>query len=214
MAEPEKKRDPNQPLSKDGPKKASFGVRLLKMLVLGVFLLVVGTMTAYSREIGTWPWSWQQNDWQGYLFFVKLKAQDVQDRVEAIDWDHVKTTVTGKTKQLWSDAPGVVEKIERKLGVKKDAPAQPGAPPQTPPGELGPEHKLALEAMREGITHYRKSPDDPAEVGAAKKKFEEASSHFEKALKETNDDKTKADIAQELSDCNKYLEDCRAREKP
>src|SRR5579872_2209086 len=132
MPDQPKKRDPNQPLPKDGPKKSSFGVRLLKMLILGVVLLAVGTMTAYSREISTWPWNWNQADWQGYLFFMKLKAQDVQDRVEAIDWDHVKTKVTDTTKKLWGEAPGALDKIERKLGIKKETPAAPGAPGAPP----------------------------------------------------------------------------------
>ena len=218
-------RDPNQPFPKE--KKASFGAKVLKFLVFVAFLLVLATMITYSLQIKAWPWEWTPEQWQGYLSFSKEKAQNVEDKVTSYDWDNVKTKVTGKTKELWTEAPGVLEKIEEKLGMKSGgptkpaptqpgAPAQPGAPPPPPPApptNVTPERQIALEMMRDAITHYRKSPNDPAELAAAKVGFEGAQGHFEKALKETNDDGAKSEIQQELKDCNRYLEDCRAREK-
>ncbi|MEZ0228447.1 MAG: hypothetical protein ACAI25_07460, partial [Planctomycetota bacterium] len=145
------------------------------------------------------------------------KAKAAGDEIAAYDWGNLKTKITDKTKALWNDAPEVGKRIEEKLGgAKSSTPAKPGEPATNVPSsgtDVTASHRLALEAMREGIGHYRKSPDDPKELLAAKKCFEDASGNFEKALKETNDDKAKSDIEKELKDCNKYLEDCRAREK-
>jgi hypothetical protein len=214
-------RDPNQPFPKD-EKKSSFGGKVLKFLVFVAFLLVLATMITYSLQIKAWPWEWTPEQWQGYLSFSKEKAQNVEDKVTNYDWNNLKTKVTGKTKELWTEAPGVLEKIEEKLGMKnsggtpaKPADGQPAAQPGAPPAptNVTPERQIALEMMRDAITHYRKSPNDPAELAAAKLGFEGASGHFEKALKETNDGTAKSEIQQELNDCNRYLEDCRAREK-
>lgn len=227
MAEKKPLRDPNQPTPKDGPKKAPFGVRVLKFLFFVVFLLVLATMITYSLKIQTWPWAWTNEQWKGYFTFSQEKAEQAKDEVASYDWGNLKTKITGKTQELWNDAPEVKKRIQDKLSGKPTTP-QPGqpAPPAKPgdatqraanvqsPTAVTPERQLALTAMRDAITHYRKSPDDPGELALAKKGFEEASAHFEKALKETNDDQAKSEIQQELTDCNRYLEDCRAREKP
>lgn len=217
------KRDPNQPLPKE-PPKSSFGAKLGKLLLLVVLFLATAAFVAYSLRIERGPWAWSGDDWKGFLTFSQEKAKAAGDEIASYDWANLKTKVTDRTKQLWSDAPEVGRRIEEKLGGKTSAtptgtPAQPGdktsaSVPSAPADSVSPEHKLALESMRSGISHYRKSPDDANELQAAKKDFESASGHFEKALKETTDDKAKSDIEQELKDCNKYLEDCRAREKP
>jgi hypothetical protein len=203
----EKKRDPNQPTPKP---KSSLKAKLAKLLLVVALFAVTATMVAYSLRIQVWPWAWNQDQWKGYLTFSQEKAKAAGDEIAAIDW----SKFTDKTKQLWNKAPDVAKDIEEKLsGSKKTEAATKPADGTPAPGEIGPEHKLALETMREGITLYRKAPSDPVQFAPAKKKFEEAASHFEKALKETNDDRQKTDVKKELEDCNKYLEDCRAREK-
>lgn len=224
MPDPKNKttRDKNQPTAKDAPKGTFKGL-LGKLLVFVVLFLITASMVAYSLRLGTGPWAWTGENWQGYLTFSQEKAKAAGDEIAAYDWANLKTKITDKTKQLWNDAPEVSKRIEEKLGGQKSstgAPAtggKPGDPASTavPPqgGDVSASHKLALETMREGIGHYRKSPDDPKELQAAKKCFEEASGHFEKALKETNDDQAKGEMKKDLENCNKYLEDCRAREK-
>src|SRR5580658_6917069 len=144
MPEP-RKRDPNQPTPKD-PPRSSFGAKVLKLLVFFVFLLAVGTMTVYSRQIGVWPWAWTQDNWKGYLTFSKEKAQDVQEKVENIDWTNLKTKATAETKLLWTEAPRVKDRIEEKLGMKNAAApdanqGKTGDPAAAPtPGEVTPEH--------------------------------------------------------------------------
>ncbi len=213
---PQPPRDKNQPFPKDEPKGTFKGL-LAKLLLFVVLFLVTASMVAYSLKIESWPWNWTSENWQGYLTFSQEKAKAAGDEIAAYDWNNLKTKITDKTKGLWNDAPEVGKRIEEKLGgAKSTTGAKPGEPATavTPAaGDVSASHRLALETMREGITHYRKSPDDQKELLAAKKCFEDASGHFEKALKETNDDKAKADIEKELKDCNRYLEDCRAREK-
>jgi hypothetical protein len=216
MPDPKNKptRDKNQPTPKDPPRGGFKGL-LAKGLLFGALFLVTASLVAYSLRIEKWPWDWKSENWQGYLTFSQEKAKAAGDEIASYDWANLKTKITDKTKQLWHDAPEVGRRIEEKLGGSKSSTGKPGDPASTqvPSGEVSPSHKLALEAMREGITQYRKSPDDPVALKTAKKCFEDAATNFEKALKETNDDKAKSDIERELKDCNKYLEDCRAREK-
>lgn len=234
MADPKPKkgetplRDKNQPLSKE-PKKGSLGATLAKLLVFLVLILVAGTMAAYSSSIGRAPWAWQGDDWKGYLTFSREKAENVRDQIENVDWAHTKTKVTDKTKELWEGANDLAKRIEEKLGGAKSASTRPapgttGAaptnpadlPPATsvPAGDgVGPERAAGLEAFRAGIAHYRRSPDNPGELVLAKQSFETGQKHFEKALSETGDAKVKAEVADELRACNKYLEDCRSRAK-
>jgi hypothetical protein len=219
MPDPKPPRDKNQPLPKD-PPRSSAGATLVKLVLVVALFVGVASVGLYSKEIGTPPWAWTQENLQGYALFMQGKATEAKARVEEIDWANAKTRFTDETKKLWGEAGDVAKRIEEKLGARKAAPA-PGTAPAgaTPdknapaPDTLSPERAAGLEAMRDGIGHYRKSPEDPAELTLAKKKFEEAQGHFEKSLKEPGDDKARADTAQDLRDCNRYLEDCRSREK-
>jgi hypothetical protein len=214
---PQPPRDKNQPFPKDEPRGTFKGL-LAKLLLFAVLFLVTASMVAYSLRIQVWPWAWTSENWKGYLTFSQEKAKAAGDEIAAYDWANLKTKITDKTKSLWNDAPEVGKRIEEKLGgARSSTPAKPGEPATSVPAsgqaDVTASHRLALETMREGIGHYRKSPDDPRELLAAKKCFEDAAQHFEKALKDTNDDAAKGEIKKDLENCNKYLEDCRAREK-
>jgi hypothetical protein len=208
-------RNPNQPLEK--PEETNLAATLAKLITFLLVLLAGGAMVVYSLQIQVWPWAWTNDNWHGFLTFSGERVQNVQDKINSYDWYHLKTRITEKTQQLWNDAPGIGRQIEEKLANLNGGSGQNSGQGQggSPPSSSGstPEHQLALQCMRDGISHYRKSPDDPSELLLAKKSFEEAQGHFEKALKEAPDEGSKSELQQELTDCNKYLEDCRAREK-
>lgn len=204
-------RDKNQPFPKD-PPKGSLGSTLGKVLFLILLMAFLGSLTVYTLQVKkTPPWTWSGQDWKDYATWSEGKVREV-------DW----SKVTGKTRELWNSSEDLIKKIESKLPGNKAAPAATGT--GAPPPATSPERTQGLEALRAGIEHYRKSvPKDEAddreitaaraELKAAMAKFEEAQKHLEKALAAAKDEKEKAEIAQELSDCGRYLEDCRLREK-
>jgi len=197
----------NQPTPKP---KASAGTKLVRMVVVFVLVLGLGSLGYYSAKLGSPPWSWSHDDWMSFLQFSKEKANVAKDRI------------SDATKDLIDRAPGLIRRIEEKLGTKpaSSGPATTtnGSVPDpsassTPAAPQESEYKAGLKCMRDGIEHYRSSGDDPGEIKLALASFKEAKDHFEKALKETQDDGTKSEISKDLNDTNRYIDDCKARSK-
>lgn len=196
------------------PAGRGFGRTLLEVLIAFVFIVVAGSVVSYSVRVGRPPWSWSGDDWQGYLSFSQEKVEKARARVEQVDWANVKTRITENTKSLWDGAPDVLQKLEERLGIAKKPAGSPdpSAPAAATAGDP-PELQLGLAALKAGIQHYRASPTDQAELLAAKKCFEEAQGHLEKAVTQVQGERQRAEVQDDLRTCNKYLEDCRSREK-
>ncbi|MBI3723127.1 hypothetical protein HY251_04110 [bacterium] len=202
---PDQKDRKNEPTPKP---KAGVGARLGRMLLVFVVLVAAGALGAYSVKLGSPPWKWSNDDWASFLQFSKEKASTAKERI------------SDATKELIDKAPGIIRRIEEKIGAKPPSTANNAAPPDskgtggtTPAADDQLEYKLGLQAMRLGIEHYRNSTDDPNEITLAKKCFEEAKDHLTKAAKEAKDDSARKEIEQDLKDTNRYIDDCRARSK-
>lgn len=216
------KRDPNQPLEK--PKKRRF--LLVKLAVAGLMILNTTWMSLYSFDIGRGPWAWSREDWTGFVTFSKQQASDASEAVRAqvaeIDW-----------KELWDRATALEDQLEEKLAELRGKRQQPNAtaPAGATATEARPEgeeaapaaipapepsaYEQGLEAMREGIRHYKKSNDSQAELKKAKASFRAAYDHFEAAIAEAqdrNDEQRAVEVEGYLQQCNLYLEDCSKRE--
>lgn len=87
--------------------------------------------------------------------------------------------------------------------------AAPAAP--RPPTEL----ELGLEALRDGVAHYRRSMRSQSETRVAKDKFRDAQGHLAAAMEDADrrhDAKAQAEIDDYLRQANTYFEDCKKRE--
>jgi hypothetical protein len=201
------------------PRDAKPGGGFLKLVFLFVLLVAIGLVAAYSAKIGRPPWEWSDKDREGFVEDTKARADAAKTKLESFDWDNLKTRVTDKTRELWNGAPAQDKKLEeRQARLKTRAPVKApldgakGSPSGA--GERAAQNYAdGLDVMREGIAHYRRSPDNPQELTQAKKCFEQARPLLEGAVKEEPDAERRAEEAQTLDECNKYLEDCRAREK-
>jgi hypothetical protein len=214
---PSEKKDLRGVEGPDDPKPESLAARVVRFFVGLVLLVIVAMVIVYSIQIGRTPWDWTIADLDGFLAFSRQRVESATDKVKEIDWANLKTRVTEKTKSLWESAPGVEKKLDDRLSDVKGANTRKrGVEPSVQPAQVSEKatpYENGLAKMREGIGHYRKSPDDPAELKAAKTCFEEARAFLETALKEEQDSARRQEAAHTLDDCNKYLEDCRQREK-
>jgi hypothetical protein len=212
----------DDPARAEAPKErppASFAAKLAQVVVAFIVILILGSIVAYALRLGRGPWDWTSQDWQNYLTFSRDRVQNATERVEQFDWATAKTRITDQTKALWSEAPEVARRLEERLGLVKPQPGPSGAPSPAPADGSAasatdpPELRAGLELLRAGVEHYRASPQDPKELAAAKKCFEEAQGHLEKAVGQVKDEKQRTEVEEDLRTCNRYLEDCRAREK-
>ncbi len=224
-ARPRPKRDPNQPTPK--PAKRAFGATALKLAVGGGAAVVCLWAGLYSAEVGRGPWDWSSADWGGFVTFSREQVDEARAQVEGIDWGALQGKITAQTKALWEQVPDLERKLEERLQALRGGQAKPGptgapAANAAAPGEVvGASAKApgaleqGIEAFQQGVRRYKGSMHDQDALRAARKDFQAAQGHLERAHAEaqaSGDAAGERECEEYLMQVQTYLEDCSKRE--